>query len=245
MTGQLLGRRRIATRARAAVTTNWLDPRARAFRRRGPWVTRFRVDGRAYGGTAELMDDERVSDFLEAFPAAATVLELGSLEGAHSFSLARRGRRVLAIEGRAENIARARFVQAMLGVDGVTFALANLEHTDLRRFGRFDAVFCVGLLYHLPRPWELLERLPAVSPRLFLQTHYAAAATATRDGAAGRRYREFGLGDPLSGLSADSFWLTLPELTSALEANGYAVRVLRDEPGHPHGPIVTLAAELS
>jgi SAM-dependent methyltransferase len=217
---------------------------AREFRSRGPWVTRFRIEGRDYGGKADLVDDGRIQRFTAAFPDSSTVLELGSLEGAHSFSLASRVERVLAVEGRDENIERARFVQGLLGVENVTFVEADLETTPLEQFGRFDAVFCVGLLYHLPKPWLLLDQLAAVAPRVFLQTHYAEKEELTVEGMGGRSYREFGRTDPLSGLSAESFWLTLPALIERLEQNGYAVEVLEDDPGARHGPIVTLAARL-
>jgi SAM-dependent methyltransferase len=218
------------------------DPLAREFKSRGPWVTRFHIADRDYGGKIDLVDDGRIAGFAAAFPGCDTVLELGSLEGAHSFSLARRLERVVAVEGRDENIARARFVQGLLGIGNVTFLEADLETTPLESFGRFDAVFCVGLLYHLPRPWLLLDQLSAVAPNVFLQTHYAASAEATVDGMPGRPYREFGRDDPLSGLSSKSFWLTIPALTQRLEQNGYAVELLEDEPKARSGPLVTLAA---
>ena len=219
------------------------DPVEREFRRHAPWITRFRIGDRDYGGDAELVDDGRIARFFAEFPACRTVLELGSLEGAHSFSLARRGALVTAIEGRAANIAKARLVQQLLAVDNVTFVEADLEVEDLGRLGRFDALFCVGLLYHLRRPWLLLDRFSALSDRVFLQTHYAETAEETRDGMPGRTYSEYGNSDPLSGLSQTSFWLTLPALTERLERNGYAVRELEKNVTHPNGPIVTLVAE--
>jgi hypothetical protein len=77
---------------------------------------------------------------------------------------------------------------------------------------------------------------------VFLQTHYAERAEETVEGMPGRTYREFGRDDPLSGLSSESFWLTIPALTERLEAGGYAVELLEDDPTPRNGPIVTLAA---
>jgi SAM-dependent methyltransferase len=220
------------------------DPLRSEFKSRGPWVTRFRIGDRDYGGKVDLVDDGRIERFIGAFPEARSVLELGSLEGAHSFSLARRVERVVAVEGRRENIARAEFVQSLLEIDNVTFVEADLESTPLEQFGRFDAVFCVGLLYHLPRPWLLLDQVAAVAPSFFLQTHYAERAEQTAEGMPGRTYREHGRADPLSGLSSESFWLTIPALTERLEQSGYAVEVLEADTSHKNGPIVTLAARL-
>ena len=220
------------------------DPLGSAFRSRGPWVTRFRIGDRDYGGKANLMDDGRIDQFTGAFPAVRSVLELGSLEGAHSFSLARRVDRVVAVEGRDENIARAEFVQELLKVENVTFVEADLETTPLGQFGTFDAVFCVGLLYHLPKPWLLLDQFAGVAPSIFLQTHYAEREETSLDGMPGRTYREFGRNDPLSGLSPQSFWLTIPALTERLEQSGYAVEILEADTKHKNGAIVTLAARL-
>jgi Methyltransferase domain len=219
------------------------DPVEREFRRHGPWVTRFRIGDRDYGGDAELVDDGRIAQFLDAFPGCRTVLELGSLEGGHSFSLARQAGMVTAIEGREANLRKARLVQRLLGVQNVVFRQADLDGPSLEVAGPFDALFCVGLLYHLQRPWALLDRFPAWSDRVFLQTHFADAAQETRDGIPGRSYAEYGRRDPLSGLSQTSFWMTLPALVGRLERNGYRVRELDREMGHPHGPIVTVAAE--
>lgn len=219
------------------------DPVEREFRRHAPWITRYRIGDRDYGGDAELVDDGRIASFFDVFPGCRTVLELGSLEGAHSFSLARRVEQVTAIEGRAANLQKARLVQRLLGVENVTFVKADLESAGLDALGRFDALFCVGLLYHLQRPWLLLDRFSGWSDRVFLQTHFADAAEETLDGLPGRTYAEYGSRDPLSGLSRTSFWLTLPALTGRLEQNGYRVRELDRNAQHPHGPIVTLAAE--
>ena len=204
-------------------------------------MTRFDIDGRTYGGSAELMDDGRVEQFVAAFPSARSVLELGSLEGAHSFSLARRGLTVTALEGRQANVEKARFVQSLLGVDGVTFERADLETASLAGFGQFDAIFCAGLLYHLRRPWRLLDSFASVAPNVLLQTHYARDATTTSDGVPGASYGEFGLRDPLSGLSASSFWMTLQAIEERLAAAGFQVETLENSPEHQHGPSVTLA----
>ncbi len=220
------------------------DPITEHFDRLGPWVTRFTIDGREYGGSVSLDDDRRVRQFFEAFPDARTVLELGSLEGAHTFQLAARaGAHVTAVEGREENLERARFLQRLLAVDNVAFHLADLETARLASFGRFDAVFCCGLLYHLPEPWRLLDDLASASDNVFIWTHVASdeAGDVEIGDLRGCWYEEGGRADMLSGLSPRSFWLTLDSLLDRLTRGGYAVEVL-DEQAHQHGPAVTLAA---
>ena len=76
------------------------------FARRGPWITQFVIDEVATGGDYQVTNDRRLQQFFKRFPNVPTILELGSLEGGHTFSLARHPcvERILAIEARAANI---------------------------------------------------------------------------------------------------------------------------------------------
>jgi SAM-dependent methyltransferase len=219
------------------------------FEKRGPWITHFAVDGIESGGTFHAWEDKRVDQFFESFPGVRCILELGSLEGGHTFALARRTRiqRVLGIEARASNIERARFMQSLLKIDHVEFIEANLENSDLTVFGEFDAVFCSGLLYHLPEPWKLIAEIARVAPRVFIWTHYAAEpAIEVRENLRGREQIEGGINEPLSGMSPKSFWLTLESLKTVLIAVGFDfLKIVQDDPGHPNGPAVTIAASIS
>jgi hypothetical protein len=222
---------------------------ARGFARRAPWFTTFNIDGVTYGGATHFDDDPRVLDFARLFADARTVLELGSLEGGQSFELAHMaGRHIVAVEGRRENVERARFAQRCLGVDNVRFVCANLEITPLNSFGRFDAVLCSGLLYHLPRPATLIDSLISVAPRAYIWTHYALPERVEDelDGMPGRWYSELGRSDPLSGMSDRSFWPTLPALVDRLRHAGFdSVVVVMDDGKHPNGPCVALSVRAS
>src|ERR1043166_1060321 len=132
------------------------------FEKLAPWVFKFRIEGTDYGGEVNALTDPRVEQFFRFAPDAETIVELGSLEGAHTFMLAKHSgvSRVLGLEGRERNLRKARLVQELWQVRNAEFAQANLEDGDLSAFGKFDAVFCSGILYHLPEPWKLIERLP-------------------------------------------------------------------------------------
>jgi hypothetical protein len=217
------------------------------FLRLRPWLSRFTIQGRQYGGAYDVSEDPRLGHFFRCFPNARRILELGSLEGAHTFALAARPgvEWVQGIEGRKSNLKKAQFVQKWTGCRNVGFVNANLETFDLASLGAFDAVFCSGLLYHLPRPWELLNRLRRSAAGLLLATHYAADLQADQlvNGYRGMNYREFGLKEPLSGLSPSSFWPTLDSLKAMVNDAGYGrIELCNDDRVHPHGPLVTLAA---
>jgi SAM-dependent methyltransferase len=223
---------------------------AAEFAKLAPWIFQFRIDGQDYGGGISAVGDERVERFFRFAPEAETILELGSLEGAQSFILAeRRGvQRVIALEGREANLRKARFVQGLLQMWKVEFAQANLEHADLIQFGKFDAVFCSGLLYHLPEPWTLIEQLPAVAPIVFIWTQYAREEEA---GEVGRGLRgkiqvEGGPEESLSGMSATATWLTLESLRALLSGSGFKrIDIIHDDPAHANGPAVTIGARTS
>jgi SAM-dependent methyltransferase len=218
------------------------------FERRGPWVTGFAIEGRMYGGKYDARADVRLNQFAEHVPGAKRILELGCLEGGHSFALAAMPgvESVVAIEGRRANVERARFVQGLLGEKKIEFVHANLEDYDITRLDEFDAVFCVGLLYHLPAPWELVDQMARVAPAAFLWTHFAdpQRAKSVRGGYPGWVYREWGFAfEPLSGLSPSSFWPTREALFRMLAASGYPRHTLvEDQSFHPHGPALTLVA---
>lgn len=217
------------------------------FRRHPAWITRFVIDGRAYGGWYDLDNDPRLSQFRAAFPGAERILELGSLEGGHSFHLARLPgvKEVTALEGRDFNIRKAEFIRALKGVDNVRFVLADLERDSLEQFGSFDVTFSLGLLYHLPEPWAHLKEVRKVSSNLFLWTHCVNEdkVNAHTHGYPGWIYREYGFQDPLSGLSPTSYWPTLEGLKRMLADCGFPhIEIITLDAAHRDGPAVTLAA---
>jgi SAM-dependent methyltransferase len=220
------------------------------FQKLGPWVFQFQIEGEIYGGGVSAIGDIRVERFLRYAPRVATILELGSLEGAHSIILAQRPgvNRVLALEGRQFNLRKARFIKELFDVRNLEFAEANLEEADLSVCGNFDAVFCSGLLYHLPEPWKLIAQLPAIAPILFIWTHYAKEEEASEvaPGLRGKICVEGGSEEPLSGMSATATWLTLESLITLLNRSGYgSVTVIDDNQTHPNGPAVTLGARIT
>ncbi|MEO5755093.1 MAG: class I SAM-dependent methyltransferase [Chthoniobacterales bacterium] len=224
------------------------DPKIEAaFARHAPWVTRFRIGDHNYGGTFDAPNDSRLDLFWRAFPKARRILELGSLEGGHTLGLAQRPEveHVLGIEGRGANLARARAVQKILQVEKIDFVQGNLEQIDLAQFGRFDAIYCSGLLYHLPEPWRLVSQFRDVAENVFLWTHCSSEANAESlaNGYRGQRFKEGGPDEVLSGLSPDSFWPSLGSLCNMLTTSGFSrLHLLDSQPDHPNGPAVTIAA---
>ncbi len=133
-----------------------------------PWVFQFRFGERTYGGSLDPSKDGRIPQFFNFAPRAQSILELGALEGAHTFRLANASQvhRVVAIEGRVANVRKAELVQRLLGFSGVEFINADLEEVDIQQFGHFDAVFASGILYHLAKPWLLFRAVSYGGPQV-------------------------------------------------------------------------------
>ncbi len=95
--------------------------------------------------------------------AGKRVLDAGCGVGHLASRLERMGCRVVCVDGREANIASLRTRYPTLEAH-----VANVENEPLARFGRFDAVFSYGLLYHLENPLEGLRNLESVCDELML-----------------------------------------------------------------------------
>jgi methyltransferase family protein len=217
----------------------------------GPWWFRFEADGLTFGGSVE-RETVKTEWFFDCIAKLGgdpirTVLELGAHEGSHSLQLAARSsiERVVALEGLKANLARALFVKRVFRDEKIAFREYDIERLDPADFAEpFDAVFCAGLLYHLPKPWQLIRALRHLTRKyLFLDTHYAATADATAEGYAGWWFAEGQ--SPLSGLSPSSFWFSFKDLTIALMENGFLIRFIHDMKDFPRGPRAFILAELA
>ena len=217
----------------------------------GPWVHPIEFRGRVYRDPGAgpdrlfsgLVRETRAARFYDAFPDARRVLELGTLEAADTVRLASRpGVSVVSIEGRPENLRRAQFVLDLHGLNNVELVSAELESFDLATLGRFAAVLCSGILYHLVEPWKLVARLAGVTDRVYLWTHYwdGPHALTPEAGFLVKTVQEQFPEPRLRGLSSYARWFDRASLFRVLRENGFSAAVL-DERGHGSVREVTLA----
>jgi 2-polyprenyl-3-methyl-5-hydroxy-6-metoxy-1,4-benzoquinol methylase len=98
--------------------------------------------------------------------AGKRVLDLGCNAGFWSLCAIESGcDYVLGIEGRQMHVDQANFVFEVEGVerDRYDFVLGDIFETDLREFGTFDVVLCLGLMYHISKHVELMEKISEVN----------------------------------------------------------------------------------
>jgi len=94
------------------------------------------------------------------------VLDLGCNAGFWSWCAIETGADfVLGIDGRQVHIDQANFVFEVNEVDSsrYKFVCGNIFEADFRQFGTFDIVFFVGLMYHVAKPIEILEKISQVN----------------------------------------------------------------------------------
>ena len=175
------------------------------------------------------------------------VLEIGCFEGNHTLGLVRYAKRVTAVDGRVANVVKTIVRCALFDVRPTVFK-CDVEARPLPVDElRADVVHHVGVLYHLLDPVRHLRDLGTIARAgLMLDTHYALDAETTDryvvDGREYRykRYREFGLRDPFSGMHDHSKWLSLDAILELLADVGLSeVRVLQTREER-NGPRVLL-----
>jgi hypothetical protein len=120
------------------------------------------------------------------------LVDLGCLEGGYSVEFARMGFQVLGLEVRESNFAACCYVKERTNLPNLEFV--KDDAWNLAKYGKFDAVFCCGLFYHLDRPRAFLELLGQVTTTaLILNTHFAnkRAFMSSHEGLKGKWYTEF------------------------------------------------------
>ncbi len=235
----------------------------------GEWSSKMPVDsGLCSGGTAELFDDARIAwtDRVLGPIRGQNVLELGPLEGGHSYMMHRLGARsVTAIESNPRAFLRLLCVKEVFGLDTVHPMLGSFV-PFLQQLGgrRFDLVIASGVLYHMTEPLQLLGLLCGATDRLLLWTHYYDAdAIRCRDDAGlfeaprmlccdgfectGSRRAYPGAALAWSGFSGGAnpyaIWLSRDGILDFLRSRGFAhIEIGFDHPSHPNGPAFALAA---
>ncbi len=106
--------------------------------------------------------------------ASLRVADLGCLEGGFSLGLARRGAIVLGLEARPENLEKCELVRLQSGLETLSFSGVDVKEFSAERFGAFDVVLALGILYHLDDPVAWIRKVAAATRSLlFVDTHFA------------------------------------------------------------------------
>lgn len=135
----------------------------------GTWSSR--VPGISSTGLANLFRDERVKWCLSSLDTPGDVLELGPLEGGHTWQLEQAGWKVTAVEANELAFIKCLLTKNYLGMKA-KFVLGDFTEGGFITKRKWDLVFASGVLYHMADPVSLLKDISMATDRIFLWTHY-------------------------------------------------------------------------
>ncbi len=213
-------------------------------------------------GTAALHADNRIDWLLRnCFDIAGkTALELGPLEGFHTYMLERAGvASVDAIEANALAFMRCLITKEALKLSRASFYLGDFMKWLERMPKRYDLVVASGVLYHSDDPVRLLELIGRTADAVFLWTHVfdetamppgdkrrfpfsEAVEVRQSHGVPVRLYERSYFSswrNPsfCGGLQDRHFWVDRADLLKLLAAMGYnRLLIADDQPDHIYGP---------
>jgi SAM-dependent methyltransferase len=182
---------------------------------------------------------QAVSDLARKPLKGLRILDLACAHGGYSLELAAMGADVLGIEGRAEWLRLANQRKQDASFTNVDFVQDDVRNLSRKKYGEFDIVLCLGILYHIDAPdvFDLVENVAEVCRDFaILETHFAPHDLAYRSHAwRGKQYhgasyrehspqtdREAKLANLGASLDNDlAFWFTEASLCNILSHVGF------------------------
>lgn len=140
------------------------------------WTTNFPEPyTHVKAGRLSLFEDARIAWAAEQLGGfeGKSVLELGPLEGVHTYLLEKQGAEsILAIEANSQAYLKCLVVKEMFNLQRSRFLLGDFMPYLRNTQERFDAIVASGVLYHMRHPVELIASMARVTDQIFLWTHY-------------------------------------------------------------------------
>ena len=230
------------------------------------WASSMPAESGLVGGTLDHFNDARVpwADSILKL-RGKRILELGPYEAYNTYQFEKAGAvHVTAIESSIENFLKCLVIKNIFDLN------AKFLHGDFEIYEPdvlFDIVWASGVLYHLVKPVEFLERIAPWSNNVFLWTQYFdASILGPSHGGSGnfnaandkvvtfrgrdirlhwRSYMENADATNFSGGSEQySYWLELDDIMLIFREMGFAsITMGINNPHHPPGPACFFVAQ--
>lgn len=183
---------------------------------------------------------QSVSDLARQPLKGLRILDLACAHGGYSIELAAMGADVLGIEGRAEWLVEANSRKQRFSLENVDFVQDDVRNLSRKKYGEFDIVLCLGILYHIDAPdvFGLVEQVADVCREFaIIETHITSEDVAYRSHEwKGHTYRGASYLEhspnttpdqklAVLGASLDNnlaFWFTEPSLCNILRHVGFS-----------------------
>lgn len=218
-------------------------------------------------GDLPLFEDPRIRWFAEQVGGVQgkSVLELGPLEGGHTYMLEGFGAAsVLAVEANTRAYLKCLITKEVLGLQRSRFLCGDFVEYLRRAPERVDVCLASGVLYHMSNPAELIALMAKVTDRVCLWTQYyeapgpeTSASELKVSGSSpaeheGFRHTLHRIEYEKGALDWDGFCggaqpfrslMSREEIIRCLEHFGLTdIRIGFDHPKHQHGPAFALTA---
>ena len=179
-----------------------------------------------------------VSDLSEKPLSECRILDLGCLDGIFSIEFAKHGANIIGIEIREDNIKKAIFCKEALGLHNLDFRQDDVRNISVESYGRFDAIVCSGILYHLPaadainvinRMYDIVNRVVVIDTHVALKPierfvyggdEYWGSVFREHSDSATPQEKAKALW--ASADNPTSFWFTRPSLVNILNKAGFS-----------------------
>lgn len=194
-----------------------------------------------------------------------TILELGPLEGGHSYMLQQKGAKsIVAIEANTRAFLKCLCIKEIFNLDKVSYKLGDFMTYLKNDPAMFDIVIASGVLYHMENPIELLNLISNKTTKIFLWTHYYDSGVIKNNPDLAHKfssieelvfqsekyeysiqsYKEaLGWAGLCGGPMPTSIWLTKESILKALHNFGFVdIAINFDHPDHPNGPSFGICA---
>jgi hypothetical protein len=231
---------------------------------KGEWISK--LPGSSEG--LELFNDGRIEwaeQILGKFQGQF-ILELGPLEGGHSYMLHKRNAaRVVAIEANTKAFLKCLCVKEMFELHRVEFLLGDFVKF-LEVPLTFDTIIASGVLYHMTDPLLLLKRISKCTDKVYLWTHYYDREIIPTNKVLRKKFRPGGFwlfledtryeahcqfyGESVKsnsfcgGSGKESMWLTYHGVLDALKQVGFTkLDINFHDPFHFNGPAFAVCAQ--
>lgn len=212
------------------------------------------------GGWAKTFVDPKIDWFIEKIGGVKGLngLELGPLEGGHSWMLQNNGVQSLkSIESNRNSFLKCLIVKNILRMDNVKFVLGDFCKFLEKPSEFFDFIIASGVLYHLKNPIQILELILSQTKHVLIWTHYYDELLIDSNEDQKRKiipqddfeysgkkystvsysYNESKEWDGFCGGMNDSAtWYEKNLYLNVCHHKGFKTEIYADEPNHAHGP---------
>jgi hypothetical protein len=218
------------------------------------------------GGNVPLFNDDRVPWAIDRLGGieGASVLELGPLEGGHTYMLDRAGpSSITAIEGNKRCYLKCLITKELLGIHSARILCGDFVSYLEENHQRFEVIWASGVLYHMTEPLRLLRLIADHTDRVHIWTHFypddyfpdplPAPLISIEDrefeGEKFRYYLRSYMGAESTpaycgGVYAGSAWLRRSDILRALEKFGFSkIEIAFESPFTGNGPAFALVAK--